>query len=123
MWVGPGDGLERRRLELGLGRSGRRFVFGAPLGVRLLLLVQPLNKEPTELFRPSLEVVGTKVFELSIEPTERFRRAREGVEFNVFAREVVDDDVSAREMQGTRVSDEAFSGRGLLERPSRSLLN
>ena len=91
MGAGPGEGLERRLLGLGLGRPGRRFALRDPLGVRVLLLVQSLNIEPIELLWPSGEVLGT----------------------NVFAREVV----------GTEVSDEAFSGRGLPERPSRSLLN
>ena len=55
--------------------------------MRLLFLVQPLNIEATELFRPS----------------------REGAETNVLARELVEANVSAREVVGTKVSDEAFS--------------
>lgn len=138
-----GEGLERRRLGLRLGTSGQSF--GSPdlVGVGLLFLDQPLNREPTEPNRLSREwcarsivasedaevtesgrdAAGTNVSALEEELAEPFRCFCEGGGITVIAREGITAGPSWFVVVGTNVSDEAFPGEGRPGRPSRSLLN
>ena len=114
MDAGAGDGLERRRLGLRLGKLGRRVESRDLVGVGLLFLDQLLSRELTELIRLSREgcagsvvaseeadvtesgrdAFATRVSALNVELAELFLCSCEGGDIAVFAREVVTAGIS-----------------------------
>ena len=143
MGAGPGEGLERRRLGLRLGKPGQRLGSRDLVGVGLLFLDQPLNRDPTELIRLSREgfarsvvaserpdvtdcagdAAGTNVSALKVELAELFPCSCQVGIIAVLAHEVVTAGLSGVFIVWIKVSDEAFSDEGRPERPSRNLLN